>query len=208
MISISKVPLQALFVLFLILVSETSWSAGPARDRLARSGGASAVSYSSNRSGFLFDLGYYYGQSEAVANPSPGNEWKDITSVYDIKLGYVFDSDLYLGGGYTVRTDSLTSIAVNSSSGGSAMLGIGWFWGTGFNLRGYYHINESFGDYKNGTGFQADLGYMVNMTSNFYLGLLFSHRQTVYTSNSTIANFNSWTKKETFPMVTLGFLIN
>lgn len=195
-------------VVFIIFYTSLALSAPGNRERQSRSGGAPAVSYSSNRSGMLFDLGYYYGQSEAVANPSPGNEWKDITSVYDIKLGYVFDSDLYLGGGYTVRTDSLTSLSVNSSSGGTAMLGIGWFWGTGFNLRGYYHIDESFGDYKSGTGFQADLGYMVNMTSNFYLGLLFSHRQTVYTSNSTIANFKSWTKKETFPMLTLGFLIN
>ena len=208
MTSFHKILIQGLFVLFVVLVSETSRSASSTRDRQARTGGASAVSYSSNRSGVLFDLGYYYGQSEAVANPSPGNEWKDITSVYDIKLGYVFDSDLYLGGGYTVRTDSLTSIPVNSSSGGSAMLGLGWFWGTGFNLRGYYHIDESFGDYKSGTGFQADIGYIVNMTSNFYLGLLFSHRQTVYTTNNTIANFKTWTKKETFPMVTLGFLIN
>ena len=114
MSSIVKVLVHGLFVLFILLMSETCWSAGSTRDRQARNGGGSAVSYSSNRSGFLFDLGYYYGQSEAVANPSPGNEWKDITSVYDIKLGYVFDSDLYLGGGYTVRTDSLTSIAVTA----------------------------------------------------------------------------------------------
>lgn len=203
-----KLLISAISVAFITFQSAQALSASGTRERQARSGGSSNVSYTSNRSGVLFDLGYYYGQSEAVANPSPGNEWKDITSIYDFKLGYVFDSDLFLGAGYTVRSDSLTSLSVNSSSGGTAMLGAGWFWGSGFNLRAYYHVDESFGDYKSGTGFQADLGYSVNMTSNFYLGLLFSHRQTVYTANSTIANFKTWTKKETFPMVTLGFLIN
>lgn len=204
----SKLITRPLSVLIIILITSSGWAASSARDRQARSGNSQATTFSSGRSGVLLDLGFFYGQSEAVANPSPGNEWKDITSVYDVKLGYVFDSDLYFGGGYLARNDSLTSLSTNSSNGGTAMLGLGWFWGNGFNLRGYYHLNESLGDYKNGTGFQADIGYMVNMTSNFYMGLLFSHRQTVFTSNSTIANFQTWTRKETFPMVTLGFLIN
>lgn len=163
---------------------------------------------SSGRSGVLLDFGIHYGQSEATADPSPGNEWKNISSVYDLKLGYISDSDIYLGAGYSVRTDSLSSQANNSLSGGAVLLGAGWFWGSGFNLRGFYHWNESWGDYKSGTGFQADLGYMMNITSNFYMGLLFSHRQTTFTSNSTIFNFQSWTRKETFPILTFGFLIN
>ena len=162
----------------------------------------------SGRSGVLFDLGYYYGQSEATANPSPGNEWKDIISVYDIRLGVITESDFYFGGGYMTRSDSLSSQGISSTSGGTAMAGLGYYWGTGFNLRAFYHINETFGNYSSGTGFQADLGYMVNMTSNFYLGALLTHRQTVFTSNSTIANFQTWTRKQTFPMITFGFLIN
>ncbi len=202
-----KIFLPAAFILLITLGTTKSMAAYSARDRQARNTGSQVVTYSSNRSGTLFDLGFYYGQSEAVANPSSGNEWKDITSVYDLKIGYIFDSDFYLGGGYSVRNDSLSSLSLNSSSGGTATVGVGWFWGSGFNLRTYYHINESFGDYKDGTGFQADLGYVVNMTSNFYMGLLYSYRQTTFTSNTTIANFKTWAKKETFPMVTLGFLI-
>ncbi len=162
----------------------------------------------SGRSGVLFDLGYYYGQSEATANPSPGNEWKDLTSVYDVKLGIITESDFYFGGGYMTRSDSLSSQGISSSSGGTAMAGLGYYWGSGFNLRAFYHINETFGNYSSGTGFQADLGYMVNITSNFYLGALLSHRQTVYTSNNSIVNFQTWTRKQTFPMITFGFLIN
>ncbi len=166
-----------------------------------------AVTFSVNtgRSGVLFDTAIYYGQTEATADPAAGNEWKNLTSIYDIKLGYITASSIYLGAEYSARNDA--SI-LTTTSGGTAAVGIGYFWGSGFHARGFYRINESFGDYKNGTGFQADLGYMVNMSSNFYLGLLLSHRQVTFTTNETIANFKSQIKKDTQPMVTLGFLIN
>ncbi len=191
------------FWLLLIQSAQSAEAAG----RAERSQGTTRT-VSSGRSGVLVDLGFFYGQSEATANPAVGNEWQDIKSIYDLKLGYVLESDIYLGAGYSTRTDSLTSLPVASSSGGTAMVGGGIYFGNGFNIRGFYRINESWGDYKNGSGFQLDLAYMVNMTSNFYLGFLFSHRQTVFTSNSTIVNFKTWTRKETFPMLTLGFLIN
>lgn len=190
-----------LFLFFLVLSSESIAVVNPREKPVA-------FRNSSGRSGVLFDLGYYYGQSEATANPSPGNEWKDITSVYDLKLGIITESDFYFGGGYMTRSDSLSSQGITSSSGGTAMAGLGYYWGSGFNLRAFYHFNENFGNYSSGTGFQADLGYMVNMTSNFYLGALISHRQTVFNSNSSIANFQTWTRKQTFPMITFGFLIN
>ena len=182
------------------VVSETATAAQNPREK-------TVAIRSSGRTGTLFDLGLYYGQSEATANPTPGNEWKNITSVYDIKLGFIFDNDFYFGGGYMSRTDSLSSQS-SSVSGGTAILGGGLFWGSGFNFRGYYHVNETWGDYKNGSGFQADLAYFLNMSSNFYMGLELSHRQTTFTQNSTVVGFQSWTRKETFPMVTVGFLLN
>lgn len=166
-----------------------------------------AVSYSlnSSRSGVLFDAAIYYGQSEATANPTVGNEWKNLTSVYDIKLGYISASGIFLGGEYSARNDSSLTSSIN---GGTGAAGLGYFWGSGFHGRAYYRINESWGEYTNGSGFQADVGYMVNMSSNFYLGLLVSHRQVTFTSNNTITAFNSFIKKDTQPMLTLGFLIN
>ena len=175
------------------------FSASNPRERTA------SFSFNSSRSGVLFDAGLYYGQTEATADPAAGNEWRNLTSIYDIKLGYIFDSSIYLGGGFSTRNDS--SI-LTTSNGGTATVGLGYFWGSGFHLRSFYRINETFGDYSEGAGFQADLGYMTNMSSNFYLGLLLSHRQVKFTKNSTISNFKSFIKKDTQPMVTLGFLIN
>lgn len=190
-----------LLVIYLVLflsVTDLKAAANP-RERVA------SYRMSSGRTGVLFDTAIYYGQSEASAEPAVGNEWKNLTSVYDIKLGYVFNSSIYLGGEFSTRNDAIGPVTSNGSTGA---VGIGLFWGSGFNLRSYYRFDESWGYYSNGTGFQADLGYMHNLTSNFYIGLLVSHRQTTYTKNNLIAGFQSFTKKDTQPMLTVGFLIN
>ncbi len=169
---------------------------------------AKSIAYAPGRSGTLFDIGFYYGQSEATASPSAANEFKNNTSIYDIKLGYIFSEGFYLGGEYSTRNESSTSTTTGTLSGGGAGAGVGYFATSGFYLRGLYRFNETFGDYKNGSGYQADLGYMVNMTSNFFIGILISNRQITYKENKLIFGFDNWTKKETYPFLTLGFVIN
>lgn len=187
-------------ILLSLLFTEQAWS--QSRERSAR-----PMTYSSSASGVLFDVGVYYGQSEATANPSLGNEWKDNTSVYDVKLGYIGQSGLYLGAEYSTRTLSASSINVSSTTGSTAAAGLGYFFDNGFNLRAYYRANESFGDYKSGSGFQGDLGFMLNMSSNFYMGFLISHRQVTFSENRTIIGFDTWTRKETYPFITLALLL-
>ena len=197
--NIFKNPVVVVLLSVCFFVSAKTYAVNNPRER--------PVSYSMNsgRTGVLFDFGIYYGQSEATADPALGNEWKNLTSIYDIKLGYIFDSNFYLGGEYSTRNDSMIT---TSNQGGTAAAGLGIFWGTGFHARAFYRINENFGSYTDGSGFQADLGYMTNLSSNFYVGVLLSHRQVTYKSNSSIVGFNSYTKKDTQPMLTLGFLIN
>lgn len=174
------------------------------------SNGKTAKLMTSNygRTGTLFDVGIYYGQSEATANPVSNNEFKSIISIYDIKLGYVFSEGYFLGAGYSARNESSSTTSSATTTGGAGMVGLGYFSSNGFNLRSYYHFNESFGDYKVGSGFQADLEYKVNMSSNFYMGIAFSHRQITYTQNNLITGFTSWIRKESYPFVTFGFIVN
>lgn len=175
---------------------------------LAQSSGRSPVKYihAYGSTGVLFDLGVYYGRSEATANPTAGNTWQNSTSLYDIKFGYITTDSYYLGAEYTTRNDD--QVTASNTSGSAAGVGLGYFFGNGFNLRAYYKFNESYGDYSQGSGYQADLGYAANMTSNFYLGFGVSFRQTSFKKNNTITNFDYWTRKETYPFISLGFLIN
>ncbi len=172
------------------------------------SGGKPAKTYSRSygRTGFLFDTAVYYGQSEASANPAAANTWQNTTSLYDIKLGYIMENSLFFGAEYCTRTDN--QVSITSTSGTGTGVGIGYFYDNGFNLRAYYKFGETYGNYSEGSGYQADLGYMINMTSNFYMGLALSIRQTSFGANSTISNYSYWTRKETYPFFTLGFLIN
>jgi hypothetical protein len=187
----------------LLICSVVSTSA-LAQSYLRSRGRAASVSYTSNRSGLLADFSIFYGQDEATANPSAGNEYKDNESIYDIKLGYVFANDFYLGGLYAVRNYSYQT---GSYAGQATGVGLGYFLGNGFNLRSFYRFGETFGDYKDGTGYQVDLAYLTNLSANSYLGFTMSHRQVTYKTNATIAGFDKYTHKSTFPMIALGFLL-
>lgn len=154
--------------------------------------------------GTLADVGLYYSQTAATATPSAGNTFDNTTSVYDVKLGYISESHFYFGGLYTVGNDN--QVSANRVSRYTGGVGLGYFGYNGFNLRAYYIFSSTYGDYKDGTGYQADLGYAINPTSSFYLGLALSLREIKYNTNQTIASFSSWSRKEVYPFVTLGFL--
>ncbi len=156
--------------------------------------------------GTLADLGVYYSQSQATANPAAGNSFSNETSVYDVKLGYISESHYYFGALYSAGSDN--QVSSNKASRGTVGAGIGYFGYNGFNLRAYYLLSSTYGDYKDGTGYQVDLGYAINPTSSFYLGLAMSLREVNYKTNATISGFESWVRKETYPFITIGFLIN
>ena len=197
----SLAQLKSLLKIFTILTIQFCFISAVA-DTLPRSG--KTISRAYGFSGTLFDMALYYSQTEATATPAAGNSWESSTSIYDIKLGYITEGQIYFGALYNIRSDN--QISTNANSGSSAGIGLGYFGYNGFNLRAYYKLNEYYGDYKDGTGYQIDLGYAINPTSSFYLGLNISMRNTIYKMNSTIPGFQSWDRKETYPFITLGFL--
>ncbi len=165
---------------------------------------AKTISRTYGFAGVLADLGLYYSLSEAAATPSVNNTWQSSTTIYDFKLGYIEESHWYYGLLYSGRSDS--QLSPDQSTGGAVGAGLGYFGYNGFNIRGFYKFNDTFSDYKDGTGVQLDLGFAINPTSNLYLGLNLSVRETIFKSNSTIAGFDSWTRRETYPFVTVGYL--
>jgi hypothetical protein len=190
------------FLLFMAMTLASS----PVWAQAAATRAIKPISRLQGRTGVLFDVGIYYGQTEASANPAAGNTWQNTTSIYDVKLGYVMENSVFFGAEYSTRNDNQTS--ATTTSGGGAGVGFGYFAENGFNVRAYYKFGETYGNYSSGSGYQADLGYMVNMSSNFYLGAAISIRQTMFTSNSTITGFDYWTRKETYPVLSFGFSFN
>ena len=164
------------------------------------------ISRSYSRKGLILDSIIYLGQTEAKANPVNLNQWKATTTIYDIKLGYILENNIYYGVEYSIRND--TQISLATSSGSAAGLGLGYFNDNGFNFRGFYRLSEIFENYSNGSGIQADLGYMINLNVNFFIGLAISYRQSTFKTNNTIVAFDTWTRKEIYPFVTVGLIIN
>ena len=124
------------FVYFLILLSVLPVYAQSGRP-------AKSIAYAPGRSGILFDVAVYYGQSEATASPAALNEFKNNASIYDIKLGYIFSEGYFMGGEYSTRNESSTSTTTSTTSGGGAGAGVGFFSTSGFHLRAYFRFNEA-----------------------------------------------------------------
>ena len=154
--------------------------------------------------GTLFDITSYYSETESVGVPATNNTWDNHTSVFDIKLGYINSEHYYFGALYTTGRDN--HVSADASERRALGLGGGYFSYNGFNFRGYYLLDAAYGDYSDGKGWQAELGYAINPTSRFYIGFALSHRQVTYDSNSQIVGFTSWTRIETYPSVMLGVL--
>lgn len=155
--------------------------------------------------GTLFDVNLYYSFTDSTASPAAGNTWETTTSVNDVKLGYIMANRWYWGVLYSVRNDNQISLV--SATGNSAGAGLGYFSSGGFNWRAYYKFNESSGVYSEGKGFQFDVGYSIIPTPNMYLGFALSHRQTTYEANSSDPLFTSASRSETYPFISLGFII-
>lgn len=172
------------------------------------SGGRPAKTFSRSygRTGVFLDAGVYRLETEATANPTLLNQWEAATLIYDFSAGYITDNHIYIGAEYSSRSDN--QISINSSAGASSGLGAGYFSDRGFHIRSYYLFNTTFGDYGNGAGFKIDLGYMMNLTAGFFLGASLSYRQTTFKSNPLIFVYDPWTRKETYPLLTLGVIFN
>ncbi len=163
-------------------------------------------SRSYGRTGVFLDAGIYRLDTEATANPAPLNQWQTTILVYEFNAGYINDNHFYYGAQFSSRADY--QISINSTTGTSSGLGAGFFSDNGFHVRAYYLFNSTFGYYGNGDGFKVDLGYMKNMTANFFLGVAMTHSQTTFRSNPAIVAFDTWTRRETYPSLNLGVIFN
>jgi hypothetical protein len=157
-------------------------------------------------SGVLFDVNLYYGSSKEDQKLTDGTESKSgsTTAIYDIKLGYLGGSGLYLGGIYTSHSSTPLD---GSGTNGSAMGGsVGYFGSTGFFIMGHYLVTGTYGKYTDGSGMQVDLGYKAGVGGNWLVGGELSYRSMTYKKNEDIANLDSYTSTDIVPMVSIGYM--
>ncbi len=112
-------------------------------------------------------------------------------TLLDLRLGYIFESGLYVGGLYSVHDNEILSDASDSYFGPS----IGYFY-NGLLLAGTYYLYGE-RDLTNGTtkyssvnGFQVDLSYAIKVTDIFYLGPQITYHSVKFT-DSQVAGISS-----------------
>lgn len=138
-----------------------------------------------------------------TADSTPGGSADSKSSIYDIKIGYLGGSGLYLGGIYTMRSSSSGSTTTDGKALGAS---VGYVGATGFFIKGHYLLSAEADEYKEGSGIQADFGYITNVTGALMVGVELTYRSIEYKKNDTIPSLEKYKSTELFPMLTVGFV--
>ena len=155
------------------------------------------------------DSGYNFGLSLmkydiSVDGPNVGTGDSNLT-IYDLKLGYVFNNSVYLGvildnktitsnGGTDKRTGTGATVGYHSN---------GWILDLSYFFTAERDMNGTM--LKDGTGFGLDVGHNWMIGSNFYFGVQGSYKSFTYKKVASAAVDNK-EKSELYPMVNLGLM--
>jgi hypothetical protein len=179
----------------LALIGGAMMVCGFASTSFAAPGGGSTME------GIFVDFnGLMYNQTRVT---SPGSSSDDNLYIYDIKLGYIMSSGLYLGGAYTTRSHN--GSAVSGEDGTATGASICYVSSSGFFLIGDYYFDAKLGNYTNGSGYQGDFGYLGNVAGPFYIGVELTYRDLTY-KGSLPTGINSYEVKELLPMLSVAFI--
>ncbi|OYZ13482.1 MAG: hypothetical protein B7Y39_17550 [Bdellovibrio sp. 28-41-41] len=149
------------------------------------------------------DLAPVSSKTESTTSGVTGTS-ESSSTVYDISLGNVMGSGLYLGALYSSQNDKSDSSTTTTATAMGAS--VGFIGDSGFNIIASYILSATNADYKKGTGYQIDLGWRHFLSSSFYMGTKISMRSVKYTENETLSSgFESLTYSTTIPYVVLGF---
>lgn len=124
----------------------------------------------------VFSPAFFYKSQETKAGSS---ESERTEMLFDLRLGYILDSSIYVGAIYAQDTiDTGNSEAVRSSYGPS----VGFFQDS-FALLLHYFLSSELDDDSTvyeGSGLQVDVGYYMKVGSNSSLGPQISWKKFTY----------------------------
>ena len=136
--------------------------------------------------------------------PSIGTVDSQMTSL-NFKAGYVLTNGLYVGGTYDSRTDESNSGKAERTSLGAS---IGYH-NSGWYLDGTYYLSSSRTvgslEYREGSGFGADVGHRFTVSGPLQLGLQVSYRSFTYNKLNSTTQTNK-ISSELMPMLLIGLV--
>lgn len=145
----------------------------------------------------------FNGFMKNVTIEQDGATYDDNEFVYDLKFGYSGSSKLYYGLIHTTRSRS--GSAISSQAGSAQGVSLGFIGTSGFFLMGHYLLTAQNGDFKDGSGYQGDFGYLGRVAGAFHVGVEISYRNIGYKKISATTLDVPYRVKELFPMLTAAF---
>lgn len=162
---------------------------------LARSGSMSGVILGA-------DISYVEKKGESKVDTGSATAKVNYTE-YDLGLGYVTAIGMYIGGLYSSQSIKDDDSTVTGSAYGPSL---GLLFGPGFSITGTYLLSGTLGQYKEGTGIQADLGWRSELGRGFFLGAKLSYRSIDYKKNEDLPTLVSYKITDLKPYISMGFL--
>ncbi|MBC7371979.1 MAG: hypothetical protein H7326_10460 [Bdellovibrionaceae bacterium] len=157
--------------------------------------------------GVLLDVNLYYvlAKSETKLAGQGTQQSSDLQStIYDLKLGYIFPISWYVGIIHSSRSDSL--LYHYDSYGSSDGISVGYMSYTGPYFMVHYLYQSNRGEYSRGTGVQIDVGCKFEANDHWVFGLEMSQRNLTYQKSDTNASLDYYKVAEVFPMASIGYL--
>lgn len=110
----------------------------------------------------------YLEQSEEVGS----NPKRDVKmTIIDLRLGYVMDMGLYIGGMYSLHDYDLLTDSSDSYFGPTlGYYNAGFFIAATYYLYGERDLSNGQGKYSDVSGYQVDVSYSVPVTDTFLIG--------------------------------------
>lgn len=161
----------------------------------------SAEAARTSSSGLILTANAYMYNSSTET--TPGSNVETTSSIYDLKVGYLMGNGLYLGGIYTIRRSESNNVETDGKAAGASL---GYVASSGMFIQGHYLAMADVGSYKEGSGYQVDLGYLSNVTGPLLIGVELTYRSMNYKEDDNNASVTKVIKTELMPLLTLGFV--
>ena len=152
------------------------------------------------------DFSYLANKTETTVSGATYTDSDYSTTFYDLSLGHLIGSNLYLGGIYSTKNYSSKGATVSTSTSANAMgASVGWVFDNGVHVTGSYLLSATDGEFKKGSGMQVDFGWRSYLSGSFYVGAKLTYRSIKYTEYAAVAGFESLTDTNTLPYISIGF---
>lgn len=157
--------------------------------------------------GFTFGTSIFYSQEKDDNKDSPPATEVKLT-IYDLKLGYVMSSNIYLGAIYANENKDVVTSEEDIKATGVSLgyYHVGWFALGHYFLQTEKTFSSSDTKLSGKSGHQIDLGYLYGMSSSFVIGPQITYKNYEFSKQDPGGTDVKITKTRLLPMIHLAII--